>query len=319
MRIIKSSFEGKFHISEDEKAENVNDIFIFCLSTVSDIEKVRNVRKKVNNPIILIVPRKFDFGSSDLKQISDFVLEEPVDFSELVFKIDFFFSIPDLSKNYTGRFDELLFNIDRFYARLKKAESFSIELLERLDRIASIRDNDTHDHTQRVGELSMMIAEQLELQPDETFKIRMAAPLHDIGKVGIPDSILLKKGPLDTEEWKIMKSHTIIGSKILEGNDEILKCAKNIALYHHEKYDGSGYLYGLKESEIPLEARITTVADAFDAMMSKRPYKPEKSVQESIGEIMKNSGSQFDPRIVDLFIRISDKIERMYDSTKKFS
>ncbi|BBJ28090.1 HD-GYP domain-containing protein [Athalassotoga saccharophila] len=315
-QVIKSKMNG-FPLSEDEKVRDSRDVFIFCVFNNSDIEKLKNLRKRIKNLFILIVPRKSI--SDDLKKMADIVLEEPVDFADLSFKIKFFSAFPDLSKDQSGRFDLFFSTIDEFYSKIKRSENFSIELLQKLDKIASIRDNETHGHTQRVGELSMLVAERIGLKVEDIFKVRMTAPLHDIGKIGIPDQILFKNGPLDEEEWKIMKTHTTIGSEILDGNDDVLIFAKNIALFHHERYDGKGYPTGIKGEEIPLEARIVTVVDSFDAMVSKRPYKSEKSIQESIGELMKNAGTQFDPKIVSIFVEISDKIEMMYRTAKDFS
>ncbi len=314
--VVKSNLKD-FPLSEDQKIKDLKDIFIFCALKDSDIERIKDLRRQIKNLFILIVPRK-SIPDHDLKMMADLVLEEPVDFADLSFKIKFFLAFPDLSKDYSGSFDLFFSTIDEFYSKIKRSENFSIELLQKLDKIASIRDNDTHGHTQRVGELSMLLAEKLGMNVEDIFKVRMTAPLHDIGKIGIPDSILFKKGPLDEEEWKIMRTHTKIGSEILDGNDDVLIFAKNIALFHHERYDGKGYPTGIKGEEIPLEARIVTVVDSFDAMVSKRPYKSERSIQESIGELMKNAGTQFDPKIVSLFAEISDRIEMMYKIAKDF-
>jgi len=316
-QVIKSNLKD-FPLSEEQKSRDLKDIFIFCIFKESDIENLKNLRKRIKNLFIAIVQRKSEHDP-DLNKMADLLLEEPVDFADLSFKIKFFFAFPDLAKDYAGRFDLFFSTIDEFYSKIKRSENFSIELLQKLDKIASIRDNETHGHTQRVGELSMLLAEKLGLNVEDIFKVRMTAPLHDIGKIGIPDSILFKNGPLNEEEWKTMKTHTRIGAEILDGNDDVLVFAKNIALFHHERYDGGGYPSGIKGEEIPLEARIVTVADSFDAMVSKRHYKPERNIQESIGELMKNEGAQFDPKIVSLFIEISDKIEMMYRSAKDFS
>lgn len=317
-QIASSTFEKKFSISYDEKSENNRDIFVFYISKDGDLQRLRKTRESSSgNLVVCLIPYKSGLGKSAMEAGADFFLEEPFELEELSVKLSFLSTIPDGFQDYRpGRFDDFLSLLDEWINKIRNEDNFSIELLQKLYKIASIRDNETHNHTQRVGELSMLISERLEMNPDDLFKIRMTAPLHDLGKIGIPDSILFKKGPLDKSEWEIMKTHTTIGADILDSDNDVLRYARNIALHHHEKYDGSGYPDGIKGKGIPLEARIVTIADSFDAMMSKRSYKSEKTVQESIGELMKNAGTQFDPEIVDKFMLISDKIERMYDVVK---
>ena len=139
--------------------------------------------------------------------------------------------------------------------------------------------------------------------------ILYAAPMHDVGKIGIPDRILLKTGRLDEEEWEVMKKHTVIGAEILRGSDaEFIHRAEVIALTHHEEWDGSGYPRGLQGTEIPLAGRIVAIADVFDALTSKRPYKTPHSVDESLSTIMEKSGTHFDPDVVDAFFAVMDEI-----------
>jgi putative two-component system response regulator len=133
--------------------------------------------------------------------------------------------------------------------------------------------------------------------------LRLAAPLHDIGKIGIPDSILLKNGKLDEQEWEVMKRHPEIGAGIIgEHRDPMLSMARDIALSHHEKYDGSGYPYGLEGEEIPLAARVVAIADVFDALSAPRPYKGAWPVDSAIAFLREQRGRHFDPMLVDLFV-----------------
>jgi putative two-component system response regulator len=145
---------------------------------------------------------------------------------------------------------------------------------------------------------------------EETVEIILyAAPMHDVGKIGIPDHILLKPGKLDPDEWQIMKQHTIIGAQILQGSDaEFIKLAEAVALTHHEKWDGSGYPNGLSGSKIPLAGRITAIADVFDALTSKRPYKEPFSLEKSFDIIKQSRGSHFDPEVADAFFAVEDEI-----------
>lgn len=165
------------------------------------------------------------------------------------------------------------------------------------------RDWDTHGHSQRVTDMSLRIGKEIGLDPDEHQSLMFGALLHDVGKIGISDSILLKPGPLNDHEWEIMKTHNEIGYKIVS-NIENLKGSLPVILHHHEKYDGSGYPNGLSGDDIPLIARIFSIADAYDAMTSDRPYKKGKSHEEALAEIKKTSGKHFDPQLVEVFLEI---------------
>jgi putative two-component system response regulator len=183
-------------------------------------------------------------------------------------------------------------------------EQTQIEILERLALAAEYRDDDTGEHTKRVGQTCARIAEALDWQPAEVELIRRAAPLHDVGKIAIPDSILLKPGKLTPEEFESMKMHTTLGAKMLSGGRfPLLQLAERIALTHHERWDGTGYI-GLREESIPIAGRIVTVADVFDALTSTRPYKEAWSQSEAIDEIQRQSGQQFDPRVVEAFLKV---------------
>lgn len=186
--------------------------------------------------------------------------------------------------------------------RTRELEQAQHEMLDRLARASESRDDDTCRHTQRVGELSAALARSAGL-PDESCElIRRAAALHDIGKIGIPDCILLKPGKLTPEEFMQMKTHTAIGAGILSGSQfPMLRMAEEIALYHHEKWDGTGY-YSIRGEAIPLTARIVTLADVFDVLTHVRPYKQPWPVEQALAEIESQSGRLFDPRLVDLLL-----------------
>ncbi|HBY60830.1 MAG TPA: two-component system response regulator [Solibacterales bacterium] len=189
--------------------------------------------------------------------------------------------------------------------RTVELEQAKYEILERLALAAEFRDDDTGQHTRRVGVLAGMLAETLGLESDRVHLIAQAAPLHDIGKIGIPDQILLKAGPLTQAEFALMKTHTRIGAKILAGSRfPLLKTAEVIARFHHERWDGAGY-EGLVGEEIPLEGRIVAVADAFDALTHKRPYKPAWTLEQALGEIRQRAGTQFDPSLASAIQELS--------------
>ncbi|MFL5894753.1 MAG: HD-GYP domain-containing protein [Thermoleophilaceae bacterium] len=181
-------------------------------------------------------------------------------------------------------------------------EQSRLESLERLARLAEYRDDATYEHPQRVGRTAAMLAAQLGLAPDMVETLRRAAPLHDVGKVGVPDRILLKPGRLSSSEFELMKSHTLIGAEILAGSHwPVLKSAEEIAVSHHERWDGTGYPSGKLEEEIPMSGRIVIVADNFDALTHSRPYAAAWEPDKAAAEIRRQSGQHFDPDVVDAF------------------
>jgi HD-GYP domain-containing protein (c-di-GMP phosphodiesterase class II) len=186
--------------------------------------------------------------------------------------------------------------------RTRDVQVARVEVLRRLALAAEYRDDDTHKHTQRVGNLAAMLAVRIGESDEFVERISLAAPLHDIGKLRLPDAILLKRGRLTAEEREIMQTHTTHGAAILAGSAyPVLVLGEQIALTHHERWDGSGYPAGLSEEAIPLAGRIVAVADVFDALTYARPYKPAWSMAAAVEEIVGGSGSHFDPRVIDAF------------------
>ncbi len=188
--------------------------------------------------------------------------------------------------------------------RTARLEETQIEILERLAQTAEYRDDQTGEHTRRVRQLTGFLASALGLPPAESLLVARAAILHDLGKVGIPDSILLKPGGLRADEFDRIKMHTTTGARILSGNrSALLQLAEEIALYHHERWDGKGYAH-LQGESIPLAARIVAVADAFDVMTHSRPYREASTIEEAVAEMERESGKQFEPRIVEALLRV---------------
>ncbi len=196
--------------------------------------------------------------------------------------------------------------LEEAFNRLKTA---SIDTILRLSRAADLKDDDTGVHVIRMSNYAATIAERLSLDKSFIDRLLWAAPMHDIGKIGIPDRILLKPGKLDPDEWTFMKRHCEMGSAILSGSDsEIIQLAEIIAMTHHEKWDGSGYPVGLRGSDIPLAGRIAAVADVFDALTSKRPYKEPFDVFRAFDIIRDGRGTHFDPDAVDAFFDMEEQI-----------
>lgn len=199
--------------------------------------------------------------------------------------------------------------VQRRTCELKHAQ---LETLELLGRVAEVRDDATGQHTKRVGRLSGQIAQELHLPTEQVELIMRAAPLHDLGKVAIADSILLKNGSFEELERESMRRHAALGADLLNGaRSDLLQIARTIAAYHHERWDGQGYPYGLKGQAIPLAARIVAVADAFDALTHARPYKDAWSAHEAIEEIQHERGWQFDPAVVDAILRVHHRERQM--------
>lgn len=186
------------------------------------------------------------------------------------------------------------------------------QIIRRLGRAAEFKDNETGNHVLRMSHYARLIAEAHGLGSEAADIIYSTAPMHDIGKIGIPDSILLKPGKLDAEEWKIMKQHPLMGAEIIgKHENELLETARVIALSHHEKWDGSGYPLGLKGEDIPLEGRIVAIADVFDALLSVRPYKPALPLEEALHYLESQSGRHFDPQLIGAFEKAMPDILRI--------
>ncbi len=186
------------------------------------------------------------------------------------------------------------------------------ETLMRLARAGEFRDEETGYHLVRMARYSRLIADTIGLENEEAETIELAAPLHDIGKIGIPDQILLKKGKLEGVEWDTMRSHPLIGHEILKGSaSKYVRMGSLIALGHHEKYDGSGYPNGLVSDHIALCARIVAVADVYDALTSARPYKKAWPSEEAFAYLRQQRGQHFDPHLVDAFAGVQGDVERI--------
>lgn len=187
-----------------------------------------------------------------------------------------------------------------------------LDTIRRLAMAAEFKDDNTGSHLERVSRISEILAQGLGMSETEISDIRHAAPMHDIGKIGIPERILLKPGKLEPEEWATMQTHTLIGGRILSNPvSNLMRRAREIAVSHHERFDGKGYPNGLKGEKIPLAARIVGLADVFDALVSERPYKPPYTAEQAGELIVNQRGRHFDPRLVDLFEKLFDTFREL--------
>nr|WP_314542116.1 HD domain-containing phosphohydrolase [uncultured Massilia sp.] len=187
--------------------------------------------------------------------------------------------------------------------RMEELRASRLEIVQRLGLAAEYKDNETGLHVIRMSHFSRILGLAAGMTEAEADDLLHAAPMHDVGKIGIPDSILQKPGPLDPDEWKIMQSHATIGAEIIGQHERgVLALARQIALTHHEKWDGSGYPNGLVGEQIPLVGRICAIADVFDALTSVRPYKKAWTEEEAVDFMVRQKGKHFDPALVDLFV-----------------
>ena len=193
--------------------------------------------------------------------------------------------------------------------RTEELEKTRLEIIRRLGRAAEYKDDDTGFHVIRMSHYARLLADSIGLPPDRVEIIFNAAPMHDIGKIGIPDSILQKAGALTAEEWQVMRTHPAIGAGIIgRHGSELLEAARRVALTHHERWDGGGYPRQRKGEEIPIEGRIVAVADVFDALTSRRPYKPAWPMGDAVAYLAKQSGHQFDPGLIPPFLELLPQV-----------
>lgn len=225
---------------------------------------------------------------------SDFVTK-PFDANEILLRVRNLLRTRFLNQNLE----------EKVYERTRDLEDAQVEILQRLAQAAEFRDDDTGRHTQRVAQIAAALAAELSCSEDEVHLIHQAAPLHDVGKIGIPDHILLKPGKLTDEEFAAMKQHTVIGANLLSnGHSPVMLLAERIALTHHERWDGKGYPRGLQGEEIPREGRILAVVDVFDALTHERPYKKAWPIEDALAEITRCMNAQFDPTVVNAFLKL---------------
>lgn len=220
-------------------------------------------------------------------------------------------NLEDIVRTRTLALQQALDSLERSEKELRLSRE---ETIQRLAIAAEFRDNSTARHIHRMSHYCELLARRCGLSPDRCDLIRTASPMHDIGKIGTPDHVLLKPGKFTQEEFDVIAQHAEIGYRILSGSDsELLKVAATIAWTHHERYDGTGYPRGLKGDDIPIEGRIAAIADNFDALTTERVYKPAFEIAHAIELMLKHRGEHFDPELLDIFVASTEELTRIHD------
>jgi putative two-component system response regulator len=307
-----SSILALGHLATQDADLVIVDYMMPHMNGIAFIEKFRSLPGRQSVPVIMITAnseralrhRALEVGATDF-------LTKPVDPVELKARMTNLLALRAAHRDLADRASWLADAVGKATAELHERER---EVIWRLSMAAEHRDRDTAYHVVRVAEYAGVIAEGLGLHPDEVRRIRYAAPMHDVGKVGVPDAVLLKPGRLDADEFERMKAHTQIGGRILaESSSPLIRLAAEIALTHHEKFDGTGYPEGRAGADIPLSGRIVAVADVFDALTSTRPYKKAWSVDEAFALLAREKGQHFDPACVDAFLQGSNSVLAIRD------
>lgn len=271
---------------------------------------LKEINKGAHLPVLVLTAlqdddtllKALDSGAQDF-------IKKPFDLPEVLARIRNMLEVRLLHEELKKQ-NEIL--EEKVSARTKELNETRLEVIRRLTMAAEHRDNETGQHIIRQSKMCALLGKAIDMNEHQCDLLLNASPMHDIGKIGIPDRVLLKPGKLDPEEWEIMKTHTIIGADLLTGHSsELMEMARIIALTHHEKWNGTGYSEGLKGEEIPLVGRICAVCDVFDALTSDRPYKKAWSIEDSLSEIYKSSGKDFDPKLVEAFKKIQNDIVRI--------
>lgn len=294
------------------------------MPNISGIELLERIhRSNADLPVILMTGyAELDIAIDAIKKGAFDFITKPYNSRHLIHSIEKaikYGSLLRAEKQYKSMLED---TVKKRTAELSDAlamvKSVSTEIIQRLINVAEFRDTETGAHIARIGMYANKIAEELNMPDDFIETIVFAGPMHDIGKVGIPDNILLKPGALTKDEFHTMKNHTVIGSKVLAGSSHpSIRMASSIAMSHHERWDGKGYPSGLKGNDIPLEGRIIMIADQYDALRSKRPYRDGLSHEETYGIITEGDGrtlpEHFDPIVLNAFVRLAPTFDEIFN------
>ncbi len=317
--VIVESFDNPVK-ALDWLDNNHPDLIItdYRMPDINGVELIKKIRKKPSChdiPIMMItVVSEKSVRYDALEAGATAFLTRPIDQIECRTSCRNLLKLHEQQSIIQDRADWLARQVDVATQQIVSREQ---ETLLRLAKAGEYRDEDTGFHVVRMAKYSRQIAEALGLSAKECDEIEYSAPMHDIGKIGVPDKILLKPGKFDAEEWQVMQGHAQIGHAILaDSQSRYMQMGAIIALNHHERFDGTGYPSGLAGKDIPLVARIVTVADVYDALVSRRPYKEPWGEQDALDYLRKHAGTQFDATCIDAFF---ERLDNIHDIQEKFS
>jgi len=290
------------------------------------VRRIRQDDETFDVPVMMVtgMARKEDRLRAVEAGANDFI-EKPVDLAEMKVRTASLLKMKeaqDALKRHQAELEGMIAKrtaalreaLDDMTEAQRKAYEAQVDTIQRLALAAEYKDEDTASHIRRIGDYCAILGRGLSLTPGEVEMLALSSPMHDVGKIGTPDSILFKQAKLTNKEFEIIKQHTIIGGRILAGSSsELLQAGETIALSHHEKWDGSGYPEGLAKEKIPLFGRICAVSDVFDALTSARPYKEAFSNERAFTILRKESGDHFDPKIVEVFFATQKEILEVQD------
>ena len=311
------SFTNPLEALESIKQKEYDLAFIdYMMPELNGIELIKQI-KQIQPNVISVMITAADSQEVKLKALeagaSEF-LSKPIDISEMMIRLKNMNKLIQAEKVLRDYNKKLQNEINLAIQKIQKGE---YETLDVLSKVAEYRDEDTHNHTKRVAEYSKLIAKQSGLDEEMQDLIYYSSPLHDVGKVAIADAILLKPGKLTDEEFAVMKTHAQIGYEMLnEFENKYLKAGAIIALIHHEKFNGNGYPNGLKGDEIDIMGQIVAIADVFDALTSKRPYKEPWPLEKAFNLLKEEAGKHFNPFLVEVFLNQKSAIIEVKEKYK---
>ena len=308
----------------------VTDINMPGMTGLELISRIQSHKKTRDMPVVVLTGLQEPELKLDVLRLGAFdLLTKPIEPTQLVARLENVLRLKSHLDQLKLQNEHLVEQVTRQGLELKRAQ---LGIIHRLGRVAEHRDPETGNHVVRVGAISRAIGQIIGLPTDYVEQLTLAAPLHDIGKIAIPDRILFKPGPLTPGEWAVMQRHCALGERmlreppenmlpwaawtnlnpaLLNQSDPVMDMAATIARTHHEKWDGSGYPLGLAQEEIPLESRIVAVADVFDALLSHRPYKAPSSEEEALEIMQSKSGNHFDPEVYAAFLKALPEIRHI--------
>jgi putative two-component system response regulator len=303
------SFQDPLKALESIKEIQYDLAFIdYMMPEINGIDFIKEIKKIQSNTICVMITadNSHELKLKALEAGANEFLTKPIDVSEMMIRLRNMSKLIAAEKVLRDYNKKLQSEIDLAIQKVIKGE---YETLDVLSNVAEYRDEDTHNHTKRVALYSKLLAKEAGLDEEMQDLIYHASPLHDVGKVAIPDAILLKQGRLNDAEFTVMRTHAKIGYEMLSGfENKYLKAGATIALTHHEKFDGSGYPNGLKGDEIDIMGQIVAITDVFDALTSRRPYKEAWPVEKAFDLLKEESGRHFSPFLVDIFLHNKDEV-----------